>query len=77
MPKLTYAHYIEGYQIYLRFSDGTTGTVDLADLLWGPVFEPLKDPTVFKSFILNSELDTISWPNGADIAPENLYNRIA
>jgi hypothetical protein len=41
------------------------------------VFEPLKSTDVFQRFHLDSELNTISWPCGADFAPEFLYERAA
>lgn len=76
-PIIESALYLEGYQIEVSFTDGIVGVVDLSYLLWGPVFEPLKDINKFKSFVLNQELNTISWPNGADVAPESLYQLIA
>ena len=38
------------YVIWLKFSDGVAGEVELKDELWGPVFEPLKDKEEFKKF---------------------------
>lgn len=39
----------------------------------GRYSKPLKDPTFFKRVTLNEETNTIEWPNGADFAPEFLY----
>lgn len=72
LPRIEQAHYVSGYTLWLRFSDGAEGEVDLSAELYGEVFEPLKDPTYFRSFRLAPELRTIVWPNGADFAPEFL-----
>lgn len=45
----------------------------MAQSLTGKVFDPLKDMKMFSRFTVDKELDTIVWPNGADIAPEYLY----
>ena len=66
------ARYISGYTIWLRFNDGSEGTVDLSNELFGEVFKPLKAIDTFKTFSVNLELGTIVWPNGADFAPEFL-----
>jgi hypothetical protein len=76
MPRLLEARYVRDFVLWLRFSDGTQGEVDLARELDGPVFEPLRDPAYFRGFVLHPELHTIVWPNGADLAPEFLYERI-
>jgi hypothetical protein len=68
------ARHVRDFTIWLKFEDGTQGEVDLASELWGPVFEPLKSPDYFRSFEI-AEYGTIAWPNGADIAPEFLYER--
>lgn len=65
------AKYLEGYKIYLKFSDGTSGKVDLENEIYGKIFEPLKDLEYFKNFVLDTW--TVCWPNGADLSPEFLY----
>jgi hypothetical protein len=69
---VTEAEYVRDYIVALKFEDGTAGEVDLADELWGDVFQPLKDIEFFKRFEV-AEYGTLAWPNGADIAPEFLY----
>jgi len=76
IPKVIAAHYEHGFTIHIRFADGTEGDVDLADELYGEVFEPLKDINVFRTFSVHPEFHTLCWPNGADLAPEFLYDRI-
>lgn len=66
----------EGYRVWLEFNDGLRGEVDLEDRLFGPMFEPLKDPALFQRLELSAELDTIVWPEGADFAPEFLHQRV-
>ena len=70
---VTEAKYIGKYRVEVRFNDGRQGVADLSQALTGPVFEPLKDESLFAQLQLNEELDTICWPNGADLAPEFLY----
>ena len=59
------------YRIRLTFNDGSEKTVDFETWLRGPMFEPLHDPEYFKRFFLDG--GTVAWPNGADVAPEALY----
>ena len=70
------AKYSHDYVIWLRFNDGAEGMVDLKDELYGEVFEPLKDMERFKSFRVDPDLETIAWENGADLAPEFLYEKM-
>ena len=65
------AKYLGDYKINLLFNNGESKTVDLFDKLIGKVFEPLKDKTYFQSFVI--KFNTIEWSNGADFAPEYLY----
>ncbi len=60
--------------MHVRFEDETAADVDLSYLLdYGGVFEPLRDPAFFGRLRAGTEVGTIVWPNGADIAPETLY----
>lgn len=70
------AHYEGGYRIWLRFNDGAEGVVDLGDALVGEVFEPLKDIDKFKAFRVDADIETLVWENGADLAPEYLYDKM-
>lgn len=73
LPTVIRAEHRGGYLIHLTFNDGVANTVDFARWLDGPVFEPLRDAAYFRRFFL--EGGTVTWPNGADIAPETLYER--
>lgn len=73
IPKVVEVRPLEGYKLWLRFQDGVSGTVDLSGELWGPMFEPLKDSALFAQATIHPELETVTWPNGADLAPEFLY----
>lgn len=70
---ITDAKHLQDYRIWLKFNDGVEGTVDLSKELWGGMFEPLKDLGLFSQVKLDTEIDTIVWPNGADLAPEFLH----
>ena len=66
------AKYIRDYQVWVSFDDGTEGNVDLENHLTGSMFEPLKERSLFSQVRFDEELGTITWPNGADLAPEFL-----
>jgi len=70
------AKYLNDYVVWLRFNDGAEGEVDLADELEGEVFGALQDKNKFKDFRVDPEMQTIVWSNGADLAPEFLYENM-
>jgi hypothetical protein len=74
MHYVTNVAYAGEYKLLIRFEDAETKIVDLWPHLDGPIFEPLKDLTYFKSFRLNSDIDTVVWPNNADFSPDFLYS---
>ena len=67
------AEYISEYKIRLWFNNGAVKDVDLSDSLKGNVFVPLQDKEYFKRFTIR--FNTIEWENGADFAPEYLYEK--
>lgn len=74
LPSVIRAKYDAGFRINLTFNDNLQGTVDFDGWLEGPIFEPLRDQNYFQRFFLDG--GTIVWPNGADIAPETLYEAV-
>lgn len=76
IPRVTDARHAGGYRVWLRFADGLSGEIDLEPELWGPIFVPLKNITAFAKVRCEPELGTIVWPNGADFAPEFLYDEL-
>lgn len=64
---------VKDYELRIEFTNGVAKDVDLRNELYGPVFEPLRDPELFRQVRLNEETGTVEWPNGADFAPEFLY----
>lgn len=65
--------YLNDYKLRVEFNDGKIKQVNLNDELYGEIFEPLKDFELFQRVAVNPDTNTIEWPNGADFAPEFLY----
>ena len=65
------ASYVRDYKIELEFNNGEIYLVDFENELNAPVFIPLRDKTFFENFSI--VYNTVEWKNGADFAPEYLY----
>jgi hypothetical protein len=63
-----------GYRLFVRFNTGASGEVSLVDELWGEMFEPLKDESLFMTARQDPLMKTVVWANGADLAPEFLLD---
>lgn len=66
---------LAGYRLEVEFADGTRGVLDYSGKLWGPMFEPLRDPQRFAEVGLD-EFGAVCWPNGADLAPDAMYQTL-
>ena len=69
--EVVHAEYLEGYKLKLLFNNGEYRIADLSSSLIGEVFAPLKNLDFFKRFSII--FNTVEWGNGADFAPEYLY----
>lgn len=73
MIRVTAVEVVGPYVLHVTFDDGSCRTVDVEPVLWGPMFEPLRDVDRFNEARFDPALETVTWPNEADIAPEYLY----
>lgn len=76
IPRIVKAEHVKDYRIHIGFSDGSEGEVNLERELEGEIFLPLRDKSYFKNFTVDQELHAVVWPNGADFAPEFLYEEL-
>lgn len=70
---ITAAKYIDDYRVEVQFNNGKKGIADLVEVIKGPVFETLADKHYFSLLKVDPDLETITWPNGIDLAPEYVY----
>jgi len=75
MHRVVYVKPLEDLTLEVRFDDGTAGIVSLKERIVGPVFQPLVDPEEFRKVFID-EFGVVAWPNGADLAPDALYDRL-
>lgn len=75
MIRLVAAQARPEHKLYLEFSDGVRGELDLSTRLFGPVFAPLRDDKLFAQVTID-EFGAPCWPNGADLAPDAAYETL-
>lgn len=64
---------VGSHSLQLTFDNGVQKRVNLRSELYGPIFEPLRDPAYFAKALVDPDSRTVTWPNGADFAPDFLY----
>ena len=65
---------VDRYVLDVFFSDGSSRVIDFGSILYGPLFGPLRDVTLFNQVRIDSDLGTLVWPTGADIDPNVLHD---
>lgn len=67
---------LKNYGVWIKFSDGIEGTVDLSELVGRGVFSVWEDVNFFNSVFIDQESHTIAWKGGIDLCPDNLYAKV-
>jgi hypothetical protein len=75
MERIVRIEVLRPFVLYVEFDDGVKGECDMSERLNGPVFEPLRDPAFFAQVQL-ADWGAPVWPNGVDIAPDALHDRL-
>ena len=72
-PKAIGVKALKDYKLEVVFEDGKKGIFDVKPYLEYIQFKDLKDEKIFNTVKIDGL--SISWSNGADICPDELYNR--
>ena len=77
--RVTKVEVLSEQKLRVQFVDGTQGEVHLGQLLRssrvdGTLFEALRDQGVFAQAKVT--FGAVAWPNGADLAPDAMYDEI-
>jgi len=76
MERITACEPRPGYKLWLRFSDGSEGVVDLSELVGQGVFAAWLDPAHFNKVAVDPMTRTVCWPDGIDLDPDVLYSNV-
>jgi hypothetical protein len=75
-PDIATAVVVRHGVLRLTFADGLSGEVEVLDRMRGPVFDAARTPDGFAKVEVDPETGTVTWPGGADLAPDTLYERV-
>jgi len=64
------------YRIFISYSDGTEGILDLDYLKEKPIFHKWASPDFFNSVYINQPENAISWDEDIELCPDNLYLKL-
>lgn len=67
---------LPAFKLYVRFADGTEGTVDMSKFLARDcgVFKVLRNLGVFKAAFV--EHGAVTWPGELDLAPDRMHDEL-
>ena len=74
MKDVTAVEVLDGHRLLLTFEGGERREVDIASIVtFDGVFEPLREIDYFRRVRVEPDLGTITWPSGANLCPDVLY----
>lgn len=76
LPRVVETRALPSFRLWLRFADGSEGTVDVSDMVGKGVFAAWNDPAVWNAVSVDPEARTVSWPGGLDLCPDVLYSEV-
>lgn len=76
MHRIEEVRALSDYKVWMKFSDGVEGVVDLSDLVGKGIFAQWQDRQYFIAVHVDRESHTIAWPGGIDLCPDALYSEI-
>jgi hypothetical protein len=71
--KVSAVEVLDGCSLRVHFENGTVRDINLEPVLYGELYEPLRNRALFIQVSVDNEVGTIVWPNGADFDPDLLY----
>jgi hypothetical protein len=76
MERIVAAEARPNYRLWLRFTDGAEGEVELSHLVGRGVFARWSDPAEFARVQVDPTIGTVTWPGDIDLDPDVLYSRV-
>jgi len=77
MKRITAVKILDRYCVWLRFDDGTEGSVDFSPWVGKGVFQAWKDYHVFEGAFISSNGRVLEWPGDLDFCADSLFLRVS
>jgi hypothetical protein len=77
MVRIAEAQARPNYKLWLRFTDGREGVVDLSSIVGRGVFARWQDVAEFEKVSVDRKIGTVCWPGNIDLDPDVLYSEVA
>jgi len=67
---------LENYYLWIRFEDGTEGTLDLSSLTAKGIFNVLRNPLIFETVYIDKFSNAVAWNSELEICPDTIYLKL-